>query len=180
MVAQRMGYIALQVFLAALIMFLCGQVSFHIPFSSVPVTLQSFGALIIPWTFKGRNASGGILLWLFLGLFGLPVFAGMSGGSEVFLSNSGGYLVGMYLITYLIRTAKLTYSSFNFIQVFGLFLLSHFVLSVIGLLWIWVGGFSQIAMATHFNPYVPGIVFKSLMAAVVAVLIRFLDEKREQ
>jgi biotin transport system substrate-specific component len=75
-------------------MWISGRISFEIPALSVPITLQSMVAILLPLCLIGRYASGGILIWLILGALGLPFFADGNGGYQYFYSNSGGYLLG--------------------------------------------------------------------------------------
>jgi biotin transport system substrate-specific component len=61
-------------------MWISGRISFEIPALSVPITLQSMVAILLPLCLIGRYASGGILIWLILGALGLPFFADGNGG----------------------------------------------------------------------------------------------------
>ena len=65
-----------------------------VPFSIVPFTLQTFGVFLSLSLLGGRRGTAAIVLYLCLGLVGLPVFAGFSGGIGPLLGPTGGYLVG--------------------------------------------------------------------------------------
>ena len=51
-----------------------------IPFSLVPFTLQTFAVFTALALLGGRRGTASIVLYLCLGLVGLPVFSGFSGG----------------------------------------------------------------------------------------------------
>src|SRR5579875_1069326 len=60
---------------------LMAQLSFHIPGTPVPVTGQTFAALLVGATLGARRAVAGLLLYLLAGMAGLPWFAGHSSGT---------------------------------------------------------------------------------------------------
>lgn len=61
---------------------------------NIPITGQSFGVLLVPYVLGTKEGMITILLYLILGLLGMPIFAEGSSGWASFTSNSGGYLVG--------------------------------------------------------------------------------------
>ncbi len=79
----------------------CAQIFIPLPFSPVPVNLALFVPLLSARLFGLRTALLGQGLYLALGLLGLPVFAGLSGGFGVFLSPAGGFLLGYVLVAIL-------------------------------------------------------------------------------
>lgn len=164
--SHQITSIGWQVALSAIIMWISGRISFEIPALSVPITLQSMVAILLPLCLIGRYASGGILIWLILGALGLPFFADGNGGYQYFYSNSGGYLLGFYLISILtsIITQNITLTWF---KVGLIFLSMHLVLIIIGLLWIWSGGYSEIKMNSHISPYLPGMIFKCFLGTLL-------------
>lgn len=85
---RDLAYIALM----AALMAICSWIT--IPFSLIPFTLQTFAVFAALSLLGGKRGSCAILLYLCLGLVGLPVFSGFSGGVGALLSASGGYLIG--------------------------------------------------------------------------------------
>lgn len=65
-----------------------------VPFGLIPFTLQTFALDLLALVLSPYQALSATLLYLFLGLIGLPVFAGFSSGIAVFLSPSAGFLIG--------------------------------------------------------------------------------------
>ncbi len=88
---RRLCTIALSVALLAL----CSWIT--IP-TMVPFTLQSFGIFLVLGLLGGKDGTAAILAYLLLGLCGLPVFSGFSGGVGCFLGPTGGYLLGFLLL----------------------------------------------------------------------------------
>jgi biotin transport system substrate-specific component len=68
----------------------------------IPTTLQTLAVMLIGLTFGFRLATATLLLYLFEGVVGIPVFAKFSFGWEKIVGPSGGYLVGFLLAAALI------------------------------------------------------------------------------
>ncbi len=82
-----MAYIAL----FAVMIAVCSWIS--IP-ATVPFTLQTFGVFLAVGVLGGKRGTLAVLVYLLLGMVGLPVFAGFSGGMGCLLGSTGGYIVG--------------------------------------------------------------------------------------
>lgn len=65
-----------------------------VPIGSVPVTLQTLALFVLSGVLGARRALFAVLTWLALGLFGVPVFAGFTGGFGKLFSPTGGFLLG--------------------------------------------------------------------------------------
>ena len=75
-----------------------------IPFYPVPMTMQTFVVLFLGITFGPKIGLLTISLYLFEGIFGLPVFAGTPEKGIGFIYFTGptmGYLIGFLVATYL-------------------------------------------------------------------------------
>ena len=81
--------------MGAVIIALCAWIS--IP-AAVPFTLQTLGMFLVLTALGPRQGTGAILVYILLGLIGLPVFAGFSGGPGALIGPTGGYIVGFALI----------------------------------------------------------------------------------
>ena len=80
-----------------------------IPFYPVPMTMQTFVVLFLGITLGPKIGLLTISLYLFEGIFGLPVFAGTPEkgiGLTYFMGPTGGYLVGFLAATYVAGSFK--------------------------------------------------------------------------
>ena len=98
---KDLAYVAV----CAVLMAVCSWIS--IP-ATVPFTLQTFAVFASVLILGGRDSAIAILVYLFLGAVGLPVFAGFKGGPGVLFGPTGGYLWGFVIIAllYLIPARK--------------------------------------------------------------------------
>ncbi len=93
----------LLIFSGSLLVALCAQISFDLPFSPVPVTGQTFALLLVGATFGARRAAAALLLYLAQGAIGLPVFApGGLPGLARFAGPTAGYLFAYPLAAFLL------------------------------------------------------------------------------
>ena len=70
-----------------------------IPFGAVPVTLQTFVIYVSASLLGIKKSTVSVLVYLFLGCAGLPVFSGFRGGFGVLAGATGGYAAGFILIS---------------------------------------------------------------------------------
>ncbi len=73
-----------------------------IPFSPVPVTLQSLFILLAGLILGPRWGLMSISVYLLAGICGLPVFSGATGGIAHFAGPTGGYLFGFLPAVFMI------------------------------------------------------------------------------
>ena len=94
-VAERSsaGRRAFAVGAAALVVAASAQVSVPVPLSPVPMTLQPLAVLVVGGLLGPLLGSAALVLYLALGLLGLPVFAGGGAGPLHLLGPTGGYLL---------------------------------------------------------------------------------------
>lgn len=65
-----------------------------VPIGAVPFTLQTMGVMTTLVLLGGRNGTMSIVIYICLGVIGLPVFAGFKSGTGVLLGLTGGYIIG--------------------------------------------------------------------------------------
>src|SRR5262245_33029261 len=73
---------------------LCAQVSFHLGFTPVPITLQTFAVLLVASAYGAVLGTASLLLYLLVGIAGAPVYSEQKSGWDVFVGSTGGYIVG--------------------------------------------------------------------------------------
>ena len=99
---RDLSYIALMTALLVL----CSWLT--LPLGPVTFTLQTFGVFAALGILGGKRGTITVLVYLALGLVGMPVFHGFTGGPAGFLTPTGGYLLGFLVaaLLYWALTAK--------------------------------------------------------------------------
>ena len=78
--------------ISAALITICSWISLNI--MDIPFTLQTFGILLVLFTTGGKRGSISILIYILLGLVGVPVFAGFKSGPAALIGPTGGFIVG--------------------------------------------------------------------------------------
>ncbi len=78
------------------------QVRIPLPFTPVPLTGQTLAVLVVGAALGARKGAASLMLYLLMGLVGLPVFHGGTSGAAVVLGPTGGYLIGFVAAAYLV------------------------------------------------------------------------------
>lgn len=78
--------------LMAALMAVCAWIT--IPVGPVPFTMQTFAVFAALGLLGGKRGTLAVVVYLLLGLVGLPVFAGFSSGAAALLGPTGGFLLG--------------------------------------------------------------------------------------
>jgi biotin transport system substrate-specific component len=87
------------------IIIVLSQISIPTP-SGVPATLQTFAIALCSFILGPIPAVIAIILYICLGLIGLPVFAGFSGGIGIVVGVSGGFIWGFILMAFICGLAN--------------------------------------------------------------------------
>ena len=78
--------------LMAAVLCLLGPVS--LPIGPVPISLGTLGIYLALYLLGWKRGTVSVLIYLLLGLVGLPVFSGFAGGLARLIGPTGGYLMG--------------------------------------------------------------------------------------
>jgi biotin transport system substrate-specific component len=92
-VARNLATDAIWVMTFSLVTAICAQVSYHLPFSPVPITGQTFAVLLSGAVLGWRRAFLSQIAYLAEGAAGLPVFADGAGSVLHLVGPSGGFLL---------------------------------------------------------------------------------------
>lgn len=71
-----------------------------IPIGPVPISLQTFFVLLSGIILGSRKAMLSQIVYVMLGLIGLPIFAGFSGGFQTVFKPSFGFIIGFIIAAY--------------------------------------------------------------------------------
>lgn len=138
-----------------------------VPMFPVPMTMQTFAVLLVGATLGASRAASSMALYLALGAFGVPVFAGATTLAGVL--PTVGYLVGFVAAAALVGWLARNGWSKGALRVAASFALGSVVIYAFG-----VGGLMltlQLTPAQAFAagvvPFVLGDLVKALLAAAV-------------
>jgi biotin transport system substrate-specific component len=144
------------------------QIAIPLPGTPVPLTLQTLFVLLAGIVLGARLGALSMAFYLALGLTGYHVFALGGLGLATLCGPTGGYLAGFVLaqpvLGWMTNGRRLGWS-----RILGALLAGQAIILAAGLAWLSLcldaGLWTMLALG--FWPFVPGLVFKTLLAAVV-------------
>ena len=159
---------------------LLAQLRFYLPWSPVPITGQTF-AVLLAGVLLGTWGSVSQLMYLGIGVAGIPWFAGGMGGFAYLAGPTGGYLIGFIVASFLLGYCVDRYiKSRNFLTMFGLMLFANIAL-IYGLGLLQLYGWLTMVKGTSVGigellmmgmiPFLIGDILKIAVVAGVAKVI---------
>lgn len=144
---------------------LSARVAVPVPFSMVPVTLQTLAVLIVMALLGSKRGTLSILLYLSEGLTGLPVFAMGAGGFYHLTGPTGGYLLAFLPMGFLFGRWLEWTLEHRFLNVWVAGFITHAAILFFGALWLSRFVSWEPAVMKGIVPFIPGAVFKSVILA---------------
>lgn len=136
-----------------------------LPFTPVPVTLQTFFVLLGASFLGSRRGALTQIIYLALGLVGIPLFAG-GGGIAYILGPTGGYLLGFILAAWLVGKIMEGKTKRCLIEIILAFAAGMGVIYLLGMLHLTL--FLNINPGESFRmavlPFLPGDCLKLIVA----------------
>lgn len=100
--ARSMLLSAVLVVAGAALTSLAAQVSFHVPWTAVPYTLQTGSVLLVGTALGWRRGALSMLLYVAAGAVGLPVYSSASHGLDQLFGFTGGYLIAFVVAAFVV------------------------------------------------------------------------------
>ena len=162
-----------EVALSAALLVVCSLIS--VP-AAVPFTLQTFGVFVILVILGWKKGCAAILLYILLGLIGLPVFSGAKGGPAALFGPTGGYLIGFIAIALLLTAWRRLFG--ERLKSIGM-LLGLLLCYLFGTIWfvlVYARGGNTVSFAVALSwcvlPYIVPDLLKIALARLIAARLR--------
>ena len=153
--------------LAAALMCICSWI--QIP-SAVPFTLQTFAVFFIALVLGTWKSLAAMLIYILLGIVGLPVFSGFQSGIGALLGATGGFVIGFILSVLIVSLSAGRKGSSLPFKIIGL-AVGLAVCYATGTLWyavVYGGGSVVGALGVCVVPFVIPDIVKVSLALIIA------------
>ena len=138
----------------------------------IPISGQSLVVLLIPFFLSTRSTFISIIIYLILGVIGLPIFADFSSGFSKLTGGSGGFLIGFLIsaicVSYLYRLRD----NNRFLNIIGLTALGTAILLLVGNMWLTYLYRLDLALVYGFYPFWKGAIIKILLGSSLVWFIK--------
>lgn len=138
-----------------------------IPLQPVPITLQTLCMGLSGLLLGSRTGALSQVIYVLLGIIGMPVFAGGKSGLGTLLGPSGGYIIGFIAAAYIIGRLTEDQDNLSRFRIGIALAAGNLVVYTLGTLQLaWVAKLSLIpALLAGVVPFLPGELLK--MAAAI-------------
>ncbi len=161
----------------SLLMAVCAHVSIPLWFTPVPITLQTFGVMLLALTLGGRRSAAAMVLYLIEGASGLPVFSPHGfGGAAQLIGPTGGFLLSYPVAAFV--GGLIAHNLMQRSRVLSLAagaLATEFVIFLFGATWLGLLGHQPIRaiLIAAVLPFIPGEILKTAAAVGLALGKKF-------
>jgi len=163
-----------QIALVTAVICVLAPLSIPLPFSPVPISLTIlaiyFGLYAIGW----KWGTVACLLYILLGLIGVPVFSGFSSGPGKLLGPTGGYIFGFIFVAVIAGIFIDKFETKIWMHIIGM-VLGVIVCYTFGTIWflIVMDGYTVgSALAACVIPFIPADIVKMIIAVLAGPAIR--------
>lgn len=149
---------------------MCVLSPLSIPLDPVSITLATLVIYIIGATFDYKIAVLPVVLYLLLGMAGLPVFSKFQGGIQVLFGPTGGYLFGYIPCVFLISLLISKFPNKKWLYPIAM-IIGTIVLYAFGTLWfvLYLKYDIYKALLVCVVPFLPGDTFKIAVACLIGI-----------
>ena len=156
---------------------LAAQLSVPVPGSPVPVTGQTFAALLVGTSLGAGRGFLSLALYALLGLAGVPWFAGGTHGSGA----SFGYIIGMLLASAAVGALARRGADRSVLRMAGTMILGEVIIYAVGVPYLAVslGLSTSAAIAAGLTPFLLGDALKAALAmGATPAAWKFVNKQR--
>ena len=163
----------------SLLIALSAQVAIPLPFTPVPVTLQTFAVILTGCLLGSGRGALAALLYLAEGSAGLPFFSGGTAGLAHLFGPTGGYLVGCVAAALVAGLLSERRPGRSWLGRLLTLAAADIVVFVFGVTWL--GAFTGMARAVvlGFVPFVVGDALKIAVAWGILEGVSLFGRRRE-
>ncbi len=142
-----------------------------VPLYPIPISLQSLFAIASGYYLSKKYSYTSVLIYIIIGLIGIPVFAGGKAGIQTIFSPSFGYILGFLAQTFYVRTKE---KSLSKLKLFLMFMIASLIIYAFGIIYM-IGFFKITNKAFDFGKilltgvliFLPGDVLKAIVFSLV-------------
>ena len=149
---------------AAVFVGLSAQIAIPLPFTPVPLTLQTFAVLLSAAALGSLRGALAMLVYALVGMAGVPWFAQ---GSSCFTAPTFGYIVGFIIAALVVGRIAERGATRTAVRSAGLMIVGNLVIYAVGVTWLKfaIGADWATAIALGATPFLIGDAIKIAAAA---------------
>lgn len=159
--------------LLAAIICILGPIAIPLSFSPVPISLCTLGIYFALAVSNFKVGVTSVVLYVLLGLVGIPVFANYTAGIAKLGGPTGGYIIG-YIFMAIVYALFLNFGKNNLALLIVGMVIGTLVCYAFGTFWLakQLDMTFTAALSVGVIPYIPGDIVKMIIALAIALPLR--------
>lgn len=153
---------------------ICVIAPFSIPMPlGVPMTMQTFAIILAGIILGAKKGALATLLYVLLGVIGLPIFSNFTGGWQSLIGPTGGFILSFPIMAYLIGLGMQYRTKYRWSLWAGL---------IAGTTMNFLGGVLMFCLITNSSlatgcatcilPFIPGTILKTVLATMLGLHVQ--------
>jgi len=166
---------SMMIVLSAFFAVLTGAGAFiMIPVGPVPITMQTLFTYLAGAVLGSKWGALSQIIYVILGLVGVPIFAGGRAGIGVLIGPTGGYLLGFIMGAYVIGKLIEFKRTLSFMWVLFSMVIGTLIIYIFGIiqLSLWLKVSMEEAILIGVLPFIMGDLLKMILAAYLTIKVR--------
>lgn len=149
-----------------------------IPIGNIPVTFQTFAVCTSVGVLGMKKGTLSVIVYLVLGIVGLPVFSFFKGGIGALFGMTGGYALGFVLLAFIAGLIARNNGRKISVMIFGFFigLVACYLFGSLWFMFVYMKNTGNVGflavLTTCVLPYIIPDIIKITLAAVVSKAVR--------
>lgn len=145
------------------------QIAIPLPFTPVPLTLQTFAVLVGAASLGATRSVLAQTLYFALAAAGAPVLAGGSGGIDKALGATGGYLIGFIVASFVVGSIASRGATTQIKSTVLAYTAGSVVIYLLGFIWLaqFTGNGFAWALTHGVTPFIVGDIIKAAAAGLL-------------
>ncbi|MBQ8975635.1 MAG: biotin transporter BioY [Oscillospiraceae bacterium] len=170
--AKKKGGIYTIAKVAVLTALMCVLSPLTIPIGPVPISLSVLVILLAVYILGWKLGTLSVIVYILIGMVGVPVFSGFSGGIGKLLGPTGGYIIG-YIPMAVIAGLGIEASPKRWVH-FAVMVIGVAVLYAFGTAWLCISAKMTVsaALGVAVYPFIPFDLVKIVIAMIVGPMVR--------
>ena len=150
----------------------CILAPLSIPIGPIPISLTNFAIYLSLYLLNWKMGTLSYIIYLLVGLVGLPVFSGFTGGVGKLAGSTGGYIIG-FIPMAIIAGIVIDKFTNRGIQILGM-IVGTAICYAFGTAWfcLQAGYTVGAALAVCVIPFIPADLCKMVIAMIIGPMIR--------
>lgn len=147
--------------------------SIPLPFTVVPISLTNLAIYFTVFVLGWKMGTISYLIYLLIGLIGVPVFSGFTSGFSKLAGPTGGYLIGFIFLVIISGWFIEKFPNKIPMYIMGM-LLGNIVTYLFGTIWLanLTGNTFKQALAIGVLPFLLGDLLKIIAAVLIGTVLR--------